>query len=45
MFPLNGAMNSESDFVSAFHHVLLPVLREWKPEVIAALYELCIATS
>lgn len=34
MFPLNGAMNSESDFVSAFHHVLLPVLREWKPELI-----------
>ncbi|VDL73114.1 unnamed protein product [Nippostrongylus brasiliensis] len=34
MFPLNGAMNTEVDFVSAFHHVLLPMLREWQPELI-----------
>ncbi|PIO74735.1 histone deacetylase family protein [Teladorsagia circumcincta] len=34
MFPLNGPMNSESDFVSAFHHLVIPVLKEWKPELI-----------
>nr|CDJ92412.1 Histone deacetylase superfamily domain containing protein [Haemonchus contortus] len=34
MFPLNGAMNTESDFVSAFHHILIPMLKEWKPELI-----------
>ncbi|ETN74228.1 histone deacetylase family protein [Necator americanus] len=33
MFPLNGAMNTECDFVSAFHHILLPMLRTWKPQV------------
>ncbi|PIO67119.1 histone deacetylase family protein [Teladorsagia circumcincta] len=34
MFPLNGPMNSESDFVSAFHHLVIPILKEWKPELI-----------
>ncbi|GMT13741.1 hypothetical protein PFISCL1PPCAC_5038 [Pristionchus fissidentatus] len=33
-FPLNGAMNTEGDYLSAFHHVLLPVLKEWKPDMI-----------
>ncbi|CAJ0606714.1 unnamed protein product [Cylicocyclus nassatus] len=34
MFPLNGAMNTETDYVSAFHQLLLPMLRSFKPELI-----------
>ncbi|CAI4225785.1 unnamed protein product [Auanema sp. JU1783] len=33
-FPLNGAMNTEVDFMAAFHHVILPILKEWAPELI-----------
>uniref|UniRef100_A0A1I7T148 Hist_deacetyl domain-containing protein n=1 Tax=Caenorhabditis tropicalis TaxID=1561998 RepID=A0A1I7T148_9PELO len=32
--PLNGAMNSEGDYVSVFHHVLLPMLKQFEPELI-----------
>lgn len=32
--PLNGTMNSEGDYVSVFHHVLLPMLEQFQPELI-----------
>ncbi|CAI2340995.1 unnamed protein product [Caenorhabditis sp. 36 PRJEB53466] len=32
--PLNGTMNTEGDFVSVFHHVLLPMLKQYQPELI-----------
>ncbi|CAL2032875.1 unnamed protein product [Caenorhabditis brenneri] len=32
--PLNGTMNSEGDYVSVFHHVLLPMLKQFQPELI-----------
>ncbi|PAV77192.1 hypothetical protein WR25_11643 [Diploscapter pachys] len=33
-FPLNGAMSTEGDFVAGFHNVLIPILKEWKPQLI-----------
>ncbi|RCN28708.1 histone deacetylase family protein, partial [Ancylostoma caninum] len=38
MFPLNGALNTEGDYISAFHHVLLPMLRCFKPEAYLSSY-------
>uniref|UniRef100_A0A8R1E1L6 Histone deacetylase n=1 Tax=Caenorhabditis japonica TaxID=281687 RepID=A0A8R1E1L6_CAEJA len=32
--PLNGTMNTEGDFVSIFHHVVLPMLKQFQPELI-----------
>ncbi|KAF1765604.1 hypothetical protein GCK72_005557 [Caenorhabditis remanei] len=32
--PLNGTLNSEGDYVSVFHHVLLPMLKQFEPELI-----------
>jgi histone deacetylase 6 len=32
--PLNAAMNTESDYMAAFHHLILPMAREFAPELI-----------
>ncbi|CAD6195573.1 unnamed protein product [Caenorhabditis auriculariae] len=32
--PLNASMNTEGDFVSVFHHLVIPVLRQFEPELI-----------
>ncbi|CAB3404000.1 unnamed protein product [Caenorhabditis bovis] len=32
--PLNGTMNTEGDYVSIFHHVLIPMLKTFQPELI-----------
>ncbi|CAI5441189.1 unnamed protein product [Caenorhabditis angaria] len=32
--PLNGSMNTEADYLGIFHHVVLPQLRQIKPELI-----------
>ncbi|CAJ0955629.1 unnamed protein product, partial [Mesorhabditis belari] len=33
-FPLNCAMNTESDYLAAFNHVIMPVLKEWNTELV-----------
>ncbi|KAK0393335.1 hypothetical protein QR680_000158 [Steinernema hermaphroditum] len=32
--PFNGAMNSEGDYLAAYHHVVLPIARQFKPEMV-----------
>lgn len=32
-FPLNQTMNTEGDYLAAFRHVVVPILKEFQPEV------------
>ncbi|CAJ0569876.1 unnamed protein product, partial [Mesorhabditis spiculigera] len=33
-FPLNCNMNTESDYLAAFNHVIMPVLKEWDTDLV-----------
>lgn len=32
--PLNSAMNTEGDYLAAFHHLVMPIALEYNPELV-----------